>query len=1193
MSAADSTSQAGDAAPSTRRKSGRVSKRPEKFTPGASPTGSAKRKRGNDDDNGLDEDTPSSEDESESSEDEPDEEELRERKKKKSRPAARKRAPKKPKTNGASVSLAIRPAFNAAKKVSKRPRKAPVRKSMLPEQTEGLYADVFASADRLEDVTARWVARFSEHEAKAVAEIINLVLQAAGCDVRINEDDIADPDNAPNRVAEIQEEFQQYEVTDYPLIAKPKDGGGHAFKNALQGFFKALIRTIAESGLLYDNTELIENISVWLGAMSSTGNRPFRHTSTVAALAITTALAEVAADIVENTAKRIRQSETESKKSRVNKARVSAADQQTAEYNQRLQVVETALDDWFSVVYVHRYRDVDPRIRIDSVIALADWIIAYPDKFFDGTKLRYLGWVLSDANPPTRIEVLHQLARLFKDENKLAGLKTFTERFRPRIVEMATHDAENNVRAAAVELLDILREAGFLEPDDIDSVGKLIFDADAKVRKSVVGFFAENVNAAYDALVEDMGGEEVLNEALAPPDGDEEEYHNPRLEWLKLKCLVDQLLSYDEDEAELPSQIQRISASGAELGLITAGVESRRSLAAQALYDAIPETRSWEVLAGYLLYDHSQATQNGTSDDAEAMLRQNCQLEERHETVLLDVLNASVHLRLHRLAEAQKDRKKTKAQRDSDKEDQSDMARRLSLLIPQLLKKFGALPEAAALCLRLERELNLEVFQELRQNAALTALLDDINKQFLTHHNERVLIEAIESIRYAQDNEELKETVSLKIQSLWDDLINTFDVLRRDRDFATRGSLDQNILVGVSNVVLKMAQLAKTSDASVLDHVTVPAKTKGKGKKAALDSPPIEAVFQILDRGNPVEEIDAEIDEAEDVLVRHAMSLLLIYFLWKSRECATHIEEGTSMSDDALTVLVERRDMCITSLMALMESRKGVDEVRLEAADLLLDIYSMFHILRVKQNKGSGTKAIKTPKKTQGRRGTAKDSADDDWEALCREIDGNTVKTLLAILNTQENALAKLIHKRLEEPDINDDPIDPDDEEPESDEEEVAEDGVSDRQVRALLTENSLCAFGGRMVHAVLVAAFGAAGKAVRKRLERNKSKLTSTWKEVINHLDDAKMKKGAKKAVGPVKTVAKPTKSQEIVEVSDGDGEEGEEEEEEEEEEQNGEAEDDEMEDEEMGDGDLETRDEERANGNAGEDDDQSVIGD
>lgn len=60
----------------------------------------------------------------------------------------------------------------------------------------------------MEDVTARWAARFSEHEARSVAEIINLVLTATGCDVRINEDDIADPDNAPNRVAEIQEEFQ-------------------------------------------------------------------------------------------------------------------------------------------------------------------------------------------------------------------------------------------------------------------------------------------------------------------------------------------------------------------------------------------------------------------------------------------------------------------------------------------------------------------------------------------------------------------------------------------------------------------------------------------------------------------------------------------------------------------------------------------------------------------------------------------------------------------------------------------------------------------------------------------------------------------------------------------------------------------------------------------------------------------------
>ena len=67
---------------------------------------------------------------------------------------------------------------------------------------------MFATRERLEDVVARWVSRFNEHEAKAVAEIVNFVLRASGCGLKIDEDDIADPDNAPSRVAEIQEEFQ-------------------------------------------------------------------------------------------------------------------------------------------------------------------------------------------------------------------------------------------------------------------------------------------------------------------------------------------------------------------------------------------------------------------------------------------------------------------------------------------------------------------------------------------------------------------------------------------------------------------------------------------------------------------------------------------------------------------------------------------------------------------------------------------------------------------------------------------------------------------------------------------------------------------------------------------------------------------------------------------------------------------------
>jgi cohesin complex subunit SA-1/2 len=251
------------------------------------------------------------------------------------------------------------------------------------------------------------------------------------------------------------------------------------------------------------------------------------------------------------------------------------------------------------------------------------------------------------------------------------------------------------------------------------------------------------------------------------------------------------------------------------------------------------------------------------------------------------------------------------------------------------------------------------------------------------------------------------------------------------------------------------------------------------------------------------------------------MSLMLIYFMWKCRDCAVHIEEGSSMPDDELTALVERRDTCITALMRIMESRKGADDVRLEAANLLLDIYNMFRSLKAKQGK-----AARTPKKTQGRAST---SASDDWEALSQSIDTHTAKTLTHILTATETALAKLANKRLEEPDVDDDPIDPDDE-PESDEEDADERTQSEKQLRTLLAEERLCHFGARIVQAVQVGSLDSANDdSMRRRLERNKGKLTPTWREVVGHLDAVRHAKRGAKKTKPAKE-AKSSKSEAIV---------------------------------------------------------------
>lgn len=141
MSAPPSPAAGGQpASTATRRKSGRVSKKPDRFAPDAHSTSTTKRKRGTDNDSGVEASETSDPESDPTSDDEPDEEEIRERRRKrKTKGTARKPAAKKPKTNGDSVSLAIRPAANATRKIAKRPRKAPVRKSTLADDTEGLY----------------------------------------------------------------------------------------------------------------------------------------------------------------------------------------------------------------------------------------------------------------------------------------------------------------------------------------------------------------------------------------------------------------------------------------------------------------------------------------------------------------------------------------------------------------------------------------------------------------------------------------------------------------------------------------------------------------------------------------------------------------------------------------------------------------------------------------------------------------------------------------------------------------------------------------------------------------------------------------------------------------------------------------------------------------------------------------------
>ncbi|KAL9639693.1 MAG: hypothetical protein Q9204_000983 [Flavoplaca sp. TL-2023a] len=1130
----------------TRRKSGRVKHNPVLFNhdPNASigSYNSGKRKRADTLDqaqvNGsMGEETSSNEEDGD-----PDDEEMKEKRRKtRYKKPSEKPAAKKPKTaKPKSTTLPVRPAVNGVQKPPKPRRPRTQVNAAISDEEAGLFAELFAQGHTVEGVAAEWITRYNEHNANAMCELINFVLKCTGCDLKVDMHDIEDPDNAASKLDDLHQEYVSKNITDYPLISRNK--AYSSFRTTVTGFFFALISTAHAAGVLYTDLALIENIEVWVSTMSSAAIRPFRHTATVISLAMESGLCSVYSSLVDSTAKTVRQMEGEQKKKTVNKERIASLQKKIAEEERRSGSVNDMMENIFNAVYVHRYRDVDPRIRVDCVTALGGWITTAPDKYFTPAYLRYLGWVLSDTTAPTRAEVVKQLSKLYKRKEDVARMRAFTEKFSPRFVEMAIRDAEPNIRAAVIGMLDLIRDTGLLEPNDIDSIGRLIFDSEQKVRKAVAGFFAKNINDSYDAVIEDLGGEEGMAEAVGEEDPDD--FDMPRRAWLKFKCLAENLQSYSsqegDDEGTAPTLPETIGVLPGSV------VESRFALAAQAVYGGVSEVQDWEVLAGYLLYDNSPATSNGNaSESPEILFRKSCLLNEFEEMLLLEVLKEAVKQRLLEAVESEIDKKgkKSKVRSEEVREIQESIALHLAQVIPRLLRKFGTNPTTAAVVLQLEHVLNLEIFEELRQDSTTYAsLLDDINKQFLTHVDEGVLAEASNAIIHARSYEDLEEVTEGKIQELWSDTISTLRL-----HVTSKKSEETTDLVGLCNTISRISHLASVADCIGVFESEERSSFKMSNTASAIS--PAKILTELIQ--NEYADVDEEEKEQRDEIITGSLKALLFYHMWIVRSLKN------SLATDTSTLKLPDWDSFASALLSLMQSRSGTDPVRLAATGAYLDVHILFASLKAITSDANhqSTRQITTPPNKQPQH---RSSADDVRSSLVRPITREAQSLILTIFVAAEKQHARRSRRKLEA--ASDDAIDSAPEDPESeieDNEDEDEDRTSE-QVRThqLLAEKQLCELAGKMVLAVLGHVFDDEGQKVRQRLLRNKMRLGPNFKEVLAYLDEPKAKSKAKPKPKPkarkakvgdtVKAKAKSgkkAKSKEVVEVSSEEESDGEEE--------------------------------------------------
>ncbi|CAH0484442.1 unnamed protein product [Peronospora farinosa] len=371
------------------------------------------------------------------------------------------------------------------------------------DEEKSLFEAIKRGKVSLDDLVSKWRIRFEKNSEKATKEVLNLVLETCGgagqCVPESKPLDQLEMRDLVNHVLEDLENVNgEYLISSRGKSAKK-------FQRHFEGFWEAFVKECYESEILL-TSDVAYNFIDWLTTLSSSELRPIRHTSTVAVLALSSALVRTAASISEQLTITKRQLNAETSSSSTtstgtnkspNVQKVAFLQSNEALYESRLQQVLKLVNLIFTGVVVHRYRDVMLEIRLVSIQCLGHWITTLPDHFLKDNFLKYLGWLLSDKAASVRHEVVEILCELYENDAFTERLELFNSRFLPRYLELCS-DKDDAVVGESIHLLIAVDKHSLISSDiEISPVEKLVFDAEREdIRKAA----AEFVCLQYDAF---------------------------------------------------------------------------------------------------------------------------------------------------------------------------------------------------------------------------------------------------------------------------------------------------------------------------------------------------------------------------------------------------------------------------------------------------------------------------------------------------------------------------------------------------------------------------------------------------------------------------------------------------------------------------------------------------------------------
>uniref|UniRef100_A0AAY4EVU7 Cohesin subunit SA n=1 Tax=Denticeps clupeoides TaxID=299321 RepID=A0AAY4EVU7_9TELE len=405
-----------------------------------------------------------------------------------------------------------RPARSTA--ASKKPRKSPVEKlgplrgkktnGVAQQNGEGdpttLFEVVRLGKSAMQSVVDDWIESYKQDRDLALLDLINFFIQCSGCKGAVRIEMFRNMQNA-EIIRKMTEEFDE-DSGDYPLTMPGPQW--KKFRYNFCEFIGVLIRQCQYS-IIYDEYMMDTVISLLTG-LSDSQVRAFRHTSTLAAMKLMTALVNVALNLSINQDNTQRQYDSERNKMAGKRAneKLELLLEKRKELQENQDEIENMMNSIFKGIFVHRYRDAIAEIRAICIEEIGVWMKMYSDAFLNDSYLKYVGWTLHDRQGEVRLKCLKALQNLYTNRELFPKLELFTNRFKDRIVSM-TLDKEYDVAVEAIRLVTLILQGSedALSNEDCENVYHLVYSAHRPVAVAAGEFLHRKLFSRHDPQAEE------------------------------------------------------------------------------------------------------------------------------------------------------------------------------------------------------------------------------------------------------------------------------------------------------------------------------------------------------------------------------------------------------------------------------------------------------------------------------------------------------------------------------------------------------------------------------------------------------------------------------------------------------------------------------------------------------------------